>query len=132
MTWDFDLNNMINAGSCCVCKCIIYLPKDLYNSAKHSESISFYCAYGHKQHYPQGETELDKVRRERDRLQQQIAWKEERLLHKERQLNATRGVVTRIKRRVGNGVCPCCNRTFSNLQQHMNKQHPGWKMEAAE
>lgn len=44
-----------------------------------------------------------------------------------RQLSAARGQVTRIKNRVGNGVCPCCNRSFGNLHRHMQTKHPGWK-----
>jgi hypothetical protein len=27
-------------------------------------------------------------------------------------------------RRVDKGVCPCCNRTFTNLQRHMATKHP--------
>lgn len=29
----------------------------------------------------------------------------------------------RIRDRVKNGVCPCCNRTFGNLANHMRTQH---------
>ena len=43
-----------------------------------------------------------------------------------RKAAALRGVVTRTKNRVGNGVCPCCNRTFANLMRHMHDQHPGY------
>ncbi|HYC31767.1 MAG TPA: hypothetical protein VEB59_05720, partial [Gemmatimonadales bacterium] len=41
-------------------------------------------------------------------------------------LRSTKGVVTKIKRRVAGGVCPCCNRTFSDLARHMSGKHPGW------
>jgi hypothetical protein len=34
------------------------------------------------------------------------------------------GQVTRIKNRVKNGVCICCNRSFSDLHQHMLTKHP--------
>ena len=27
-------------------------------------------------------------------------------------------------KRVHNGVCPCCNRSFQNLQKHMKTKHP--------
>lgn len=27
-------------------------------------------------------------------------------------------------RRVGKGVCPCCNRHFTNLERHMATKHP--------
>lgn len=44
----------------------------------------------------------------------------------ERRLAAQRGVTTRLKNRVANGVCPCCNRTFANLQRHMSTKHKGF------
>ena len=37
-----------------------------------------------------------------------------------------KGQVTRIKKRVANGVCPCCNRTFKDLAAHMSTQHPDY------
>lgn len=30
----------------------------------------------------------------------------------------------RITKRIHAGVCPCCNRTFSNLARHMSTKHP--------
>lgn len=42
----------------------------------------------------------------------------------EKSLKATRGVVTRFKRRAAAGVCPCCKRTFRQLSQHMSNKHP--------
>ena len=42
----------------------------------------------------------------------------------ERQLSATRGVVTRTKNRISKGVCPCCTRSFQNLKRHMASKHP--------
>lgn len=29
----------------------------------------------------------------------------------------------------GHGVCPCCNRTFSDLQRHMASKHKGFAAE---
>ncbi len=88
---------------------------------------------------PAGETAEQKLRRERDRLAQRIAERDDEIRRQcemreatERQLSATRGVVTRIKNRVGHGVCPCCNRTFGDLYRHMSTKHPGYAAEAAE
>lgn len=39
---------------------------------------------------------------------------------------AMKGVVTKLKKRVSNGVCPCCNRYFANLHRHMTNQHPDY------
>ena len=50
----------------------------------------------------------------------------------ERSASAYKGQVTKIKNRVGKGVCPCCNRTFANLARHMQSQHPDFSHEEAE
>jgi hypothetical protein len=133
---------MKQAGPCCVCKCEIWMPDALYEAAHASRGPSgiwFHCAYGHRQHFLVGESEEDKLRRERDRLQQRIAEKDDEIARQrqlreetERRLSATRGIVTRIKNRVGRGVCPCCNRTFNDLARHMAGKHPDFAAEAAE
>ena len=45
----------------------------------------------------------------------------------EASLQATKGVVTRLKKRAIAGVCPCCNRTFQQLAAHMAHKHPDYK-----
>jgi hypothetical protein len=129
----------VNAGACYRCKAIIWLPDELYAAAHHSPSISFWCPYGHEQHFCEGETQEQKLRRERDRLTQRLAEKDDAIAYQrgereraERQLSATKGVVTRIKNRIGHGVCPCCNRTFGDLSKHMATKHPTYAAEAAE
>lgn len=42
------------------------------------------------------------------------------------------GQVTKLKNRVGHGVCPCCNRSFGNLARHIESEHPTFIAEAAE
>lgn len=119
--------------TCWKCKCDYWLPVELYRAAKRSSTINFFCPYGHSAHYSDGPTDEDKLRQERDRLKQQLAEKDDSIRiwrneaeQKDRQLSATRGVVTRIKNRVGNGVCPCCNRTFENLHRHMRSKHSSY------
>jgi hypothetical protein len=101
-------------------------------------SATFHCPWGHLRHFPQGESEMDKLRRERDRLKQDAARLEEwaRLATEardraDRQAAAARGQVTRLKNRAAAGVCPCCNRSFENLRRHMAVKHKGFALEAA-
>lgn len=117
--------------NCWKCKTEYLLPSALYKAARASAGISFFCPYGHSAHFPEGPTEEEKLRQERDRLRQRVAQRDdeirlERELREgtERRLSAQRGVVTRIKNRVGHGVCPCCSRTFGNLSRHMKSKHP--------
>ena len=68
------------------------------------------------------EAERERVERERRRAAA-AEGKAERLEYRRR---AAVGQVTKIKRRVANGVCPSCNRTFADLARHMASQHPGF------
>ncbi len=117
--------------TCWKCKTEYFLPSALYRSAQASERIGVFCPYGHEGHFLERPTEEEKLRQERDRLRQRVAQRDdeiklerERREATERQLSAQRGVVTRIKNRVGHGVCPCCSRTFQNLTRHMKSKHP--------
>lgn len=51
--------------------------------------------------------------------------------HAEARRRAEKAAKTKIKNRVAHGVCPCCNRTFQNLQRHMASQHPDFAPPAA-
>src|SRR4051812_12064523 len=92
---------------------------------------SFFCPHGHSQVYAEGDSEETKLRRERDRLKQQMAYKDDQLrearerAEKERhRANGYKGHATRITKRAKAGVCPCCNRTFKQLAAHMANKHP--------
>lgn len=122
---------------CCECASAMWLPQELNDSAQKARGvIRFYCAYGHVQVYGKGESEADQLRRERDRLAQRIAEKDDAISRErelreaaERSASALRGQVTRIKNRVGNGVCPCCNRSFTDLSRHMHTKHPEYAID---
>lgn len=120
--------------TCCECKTPFMMSDEVHAVAlNRREKFQFYCPNGHNQHYVTGESETDKLRRERDRLKQDAARLSEEAhaaemarQAAERRASAARGQVTKLKRRAANGICPCCNRSFANLQRHMASQHPGF------
>lgn len=122
--------------TCGRCQVIFYLPNDLYRSACRDENISFYCPHGHQRHFPSGETNEAKLRRERDRLKQEQAQLNDEIRRQrelrdaaERSAAAYKGQTTRLKNRVKAGLCPCCNRHFDNLQRHIATKHPDISIE---
>lgn len=130
---------MVTSVTCAQCKCTFCIPDELYCSCKCSEKFNFYCPYGHSNYYPKSETEEQRLRRENQRLVQQMAQKDDEVTYQkdranglDRRLRATRGQVTRIKNRVGLGICPCCNRTFENLARHMASQHKDYHTSGTE
>lgn len=76
----------------------------------------FTCPMGHSNIYSgknQEEIALEKLARERAEHDQTKA-----------ELSDASKNLNKINKRISNGVCPCCNRTFKNLQSHMKSKHP--------
>lgn len=110
--------------SCCQCG-IAFGMTDAFKRYKRGDGSCFYCPSGHPQHYT--ETTEQKLRKQVAAAEQKWSDEVDRNRRLDRQLIASRGQVTKIKNRVANGICPCCNRTFVNLQRHMGTKHPDYK-----
>lgn len=98
-----------------------------YEQRRRRDGHSFYCPNGHSMSF--GDTEADKLRRERNLLKQQMAQKDDEIAAERRRAVAAKGELTKLKKRtIVNGVCPCCTRSFLNLKNHMKTQHPDYNV----
>ena len=93
---------------------------------------TFYCPGGHRQYFP-GASKLEWAEKERDHMEKCLARERaehdqtrEELRHTEAQRRGEKAAKTRLKKRAAGGACPCCNRTFGDLQQHMRSKHPSF------
>ena len=84
---------------------------------------SCYCPLGHSWHFI-GKTEAQLERERREQTERRLKATRDLLAAEERSHSATKGQLTKTKKRVANGVCPHCNRTFTNVQRHMRSKHP--------
>lgn len=119
--------------TCYQCKVQHSFPQHIYDAAiQRRDSMTIWCPNGHSWVYKaQAKIALEEqLRQERDRLKQQLAQKDDEIRRQregkeeeQRRVVALRGVVTRTKKRLSGGVCPCCNRTFQNLASHMATKH---------
>jgi hypothetical protein len=121
--------------TCCNAECgVQWAMTDEYIARRRKDHAWFYCPSGHQQHYS-GETPEEKrireLEAEKEKFQrwhagarQDATIEREARKSVERRLSATKGVLTRTKNRVARGVCPCCNRTVSQLARHMAAKHP--------
>lgn len=115
---------------CYRCNVHFALPETLYQVLlQQREKGSFYCPHGHSQHYVTGESNLDKMRRERDRAKQEQARLADLHAAAEARADKADRALKRHKKRAAAGTCPCCQRTFSALAEHMKKQHPDFVAE---
>jgi len=102
-----------------------------YESRRRQDGRSFRCPNDHSMSY--GKSEVEKERDRAATLERRLKFAEGREVHLKDQLQATeyqrraaKGQLTKAKKRIAAGVCPCCNRTFQNLANHMSGQHPDY------
>lgn len=101
----------------CTCGISYAIPEALEQQARdHRRNV--YCPLGHSWIY----TESTEERLEKERKAHRAT--RELLAAEERSHSATKGAMTKLKKRVEAGVCPHCNRTFQNLARHMHSKHP--------
>ena len=115
---------------CCNCQMPFAMPASLQRDARKDPEIWFYCPRGHQQHYP-GRTEEDRLRDKLARETRRANMAEETARHQrsravdaERSRAAYKAVATRQRNRIARGVCPCCNRYFPAMSEHMFTEHP--------
>lgn len=120
---------------CCSCGMLFAATADFIRRRRNDKDW-FYCPAGHHQRYA-GKSKEDQLAEELSRAKQRAAqledeanWQRIQREAAERRASAARGQVTRMKNRASAGVCPCCNRTFTNLARHMAGKHPTFKAEA--
>ncbi|MCG3134236.1 MAG: hypothetical protein HMLKMBBP_01528 [Planctomycetes bacterium] len=70
--------------------------------------------------------ELERERKRKEWAEQEALRQREQRIAAEHRERAQKAAKTRIKNRVGHGVCPCCTRTFDNLARHMASKHPDY------
>lgn len=109
---------------CCFCGVIFGIEQNHQKELLKTHQ-DFYCPNGHKQHYI-AETEAERLKRELTIERQQHDQTKAELEHTKYQRRANKGVLTKLKARVKNGVCPCCNRSFTDLNRHMKTKHPNY------
>jgi hypothetical protein len=109
-------------GSCAVWHTI---PEVVYNNCRR-EGGFWHCPNGHERGYRKGEEERERdlIRQERDRLKQDAARLADEIAAEKKRADEAEKRVIQIRRRAAAGVCPCCNRTFVNVQRHMKSKHP--------
>lgn len=119
---------------CYRCGCPIMLPEE-FNKHRLNDHKSFWCPNGHEQAY-HGESEAERLRKSlhAETLKRERAERERREAQEAEQRavaarEALERKAKREKKRAAAGVCPCCPRTFVNLQRHLVTKHPDYAAE---
>jgi hypothetical protein len=127
--WVPDVSISLDTMTCGECGITFAVPAS-FKAKRMEDRRGWFCPNGHQRHFV-GQTEAEKLRdelaRERANADQVKAsrdyWVQQHNA-KERSLRATKAVVTRTKKKIVAGRCPCCSHQFRDLKTHMMTRHP--------
>lgn len=138
----------IGQWTCIRCGAVGWMSNEAERVLRQS-SATFYCLFGHAQHFPLGKSRADLLeeqiaaeRRARQRAEQKIAEyadaahragaevreAEAEARHQRARANGYKGHAAKLTHRAKGGACPCCNRFFVKLHKHMTSKHPGFAL----
>lgn len=125
-----ETNTVLRVETCCRCGVQFAFPEGLFRDLQENGK-TFYCPNGHAQAYSERyssrlEKEVEKLRTQLKNASDSVEFYRGEANTKAMELKATRARLTRTEKRLSNGVCPCCNRQFVNLSNHMHRQHPDY------
>lgn len=108
----------------CITCGVVYALSEAVSNEQRLRGGYHYCPNGHSQGWDKNGSELERMRRERDRAVQNAARLADETREAEAKAEAARKALLRHKKRAAAGTCPCCKRTFSDMARHMNTKHP--------
>lgn len=113
---------------CGACHIRFAIPDDMLRRVK-ERGDWFWCPSGCKICY--SKTEIGRLRDQLDWEKRRNGWMSHSLdqaeaeaKHQAAKARGFKGALVKQKKRIGNGVCPCCQRHFTNVERHMKSQHP--------
>lgn len=127
MSFSFTETISLKTVSCAHCG-VTFALTDSFIDFRRRNGESFYCPNGHSLTY---DSEFERLKRTLEAERRKLAEADARLsqanttIARERDARANAEKKHKRKmRRITNGVCPCCNRTFTDLGRHMKSKHP--------
>ena len=88
---------------------------------------NFYCPNGHPLVYTK--TEVMQLREQLEQEKRRTEFQRQQAQSFNRALVASEERERKLKKRIGNGLCPCCRRSFVNLKRHLTTKHPDYGKE---
>lgn len=109
----------------------VYAITESFHAQKHKEGGSWTCPYCQTGWGFRGNGLNEKLRRDLARKEAEVLRQrnvnaniQDTLQTTRHQLRAEKGAKTKLKKRIADGMCPCCDRHFQNVHRHIKNQHP--------
>ncbi len=110
---------MHECGGCGIPFCV---PTRWLNDRKNNHG-EYYCPNGCNRWFA-GKTEAQKLKEELEQIKADRVEREQLLQDRWLDALGEKNKLEKKLKRIHNGVCPCCNRSFANLKNHIANKHP--------
>lgn len=120
MTTELQATTRLVVHECWSCGTVYAMSERVHND-RLSDGGSWYCPNGHSTVFK--ETEAARLARLLKNSEQTAKWERDHREAAERSLIATRGHVTRLRKKVLAGECPFCGQHLRDLERHISRQH---------
>lgn len=125
-----NFNQQLVTETCYKCGIVFAVPQ-YFRKTRLDDKQSFWCPNGHPQAYV--ESEADRLRKQLEEQKRSTEWwkgvaanKDKTIKGQNIQIGKVKAKLHRTERRIANGVCPCCHRSFQNVMRHMKTKHPDY------
>lgn len=125
-----DFSQRLVTITCYKCGITFAVPQ-YFQTKRLEDRADFWCPNGHEQAYVKSEAQ--RLREQLEEQKRSTEWWKNSALSKEKtiqgqkiSLGKAKAKLKRTETRVAHGVCPCCNRSFVNVQRHMKTKHPDY------
>lgn len=103
----------------------VYAISERYRRNKEERGGSWTCPYCRcGWGYSQESSLLEKAERKAKQYSNWLAREKAEHDQTKMSLRAQKGAKTKLKNRISQGICPCCNKRFEDLKNHMLTEHP--------
>lgn len=117
------------AYECWVCGVPFCISSTLRDAINRDNGVLF-CPRGDR--LGLGESDLSKLQKEKESsergLQAQVNKATHARLVAERERDKAKKEKLAVERRIAHGICPCCNKTFADIANHMVTEHKDFRL----
>lgn len=101
---------------------LIFAAPNWWWREKRANGQGWFCPNGCSRVFK--EPEVDRLRRRNDQLRSSLIHERDQREAAERSAAAYKGHLTKLRKRIDQGVCPHCKRSFASVMRHMASKHP--------
>lgn len=117
----FAENTWFEVITCGGCSLQFAMTHEFYKQRRDKKD-SFWCPAGCERVFT-GKSEAERLKDQLAEQQRSLDAAREKAALAESERSKISRAHVKMRKRVMNGVCPCCNRTFQNLMGHMKTEH---------